>query len=106
VKKGTIEVCKKVQGPDPGFDFKFVIKKDGKEVTSLYLRKNDCTKVKVDEGDYSVTEYVPKECEVTMIHIRGDGHSDVSKAAAWLAVKKGETVTVTFFDRCKRNDCK
>lgn len=105
-KTGTIEVCKKVQGPDPGFEFKFVVKKDGKHVKAFTLKKNECKEVDVEEGKYSVTEYVPKECELTNIHIDGEGSYDISKATAWVKVKKGETVTVTFFDKCKEDDCK
>jgi hypothetical protein len=105
-KTGTIEVCKKVQGPDRDFEFKFVIKKDGKEVKTFTLKKNECKSVDVEVGKFWVTEYVPKECEVTKIEIKGEGSVDLKKATAWVVVKKGETVTVTFFDKCKKEDCK
>lgn len=110
VKKGTIEVCKKVQGPGDHLKFKFVIKKkDGETVKEFTLKKNECKKVDLNEGKYSVTEYVPKGCELKMIHIKSDENDNIKdpkKSTVWVEVKKGKTVKITFFDKCKKEDRK
>lgn len=117
--KGRIEVCKKVLGPGDHLKFKFVIKKkdgkddrtkdgkdDGKVVKEFTLKKNECKKVDVKKGKHSVTEDVPKNCKIKMIHIKGDENKNIKdpkKATVWVDVKKDKTVKVTFFDKCKKD---
>jgi hypothetical protein len=111
---GRIEVCKKVLGPGDHLKFKFVIKKkdrkeDSKIIKEFTLKKNECKKVDVKKGKHSVTEYVPKNCKIKMIHIKDDGNKNIrdpKKATVWVDVKKGKTVKVTFFDKCKKDDRK
>jgi len=110
VKKGKIEVCKKVLGPGDHLKFKFVIKKkDGETIKEFTLKKNECKTVEVHEGKFTVKEDVPKGCELKMIHVKGeenDNIKDPKKAKVWVEVKKDKTVKVTFFDKCKKEDSK
>jgi hypothetical protein len=99
---GVLEVCKKVQGGHGDQKFDFVVKKDKKEV-KLTLKANECRKEKVETGRYSVTEYVPKNCELVKIRIDGKGKSSVKDATAWVEVEKDKTTTVTFFNKCKKD---
>ena len=109
-KKGEIEVCKKVLGPGDHLEFKFVIeKKDGQIVKKFTLEKNECKTVDVDAGKFKIREHLPKGCEVKMIHVKGEDNrniKDPEKARVWVEVKKGESVKVTFFDKCKKDDHK
>ena len=110
MKKGKIEVCKKVQGPGDHLRFKFVIKKkDGHIVKEFTLKKNECKTVHVDEGKFKVKEDVPKGCEVTMIHVKGEHNKNIKdprKPRVWVEVNKHKTVKVTFFDKCKKDSNK
>lgn len=102
---GKIQVCKKLQGPGDHLKFDFTVRKDGHEVAKFSLKKNECRTVEVKQGKYTVTEYVPKNCELVKIEIDGSGRYSLKDATAWVEVEKDKTVKVTFFDKCKRDDC-
>jgi len=109
-KKGEIEVCKKVLGPGDHLEFKFVIKNHyGEIVKKFTLKKNECKTVDVDEGKFKVREHLPKGCKVKMIHVKAEDNENIKdprKAQVWVEVKKGKSVKVTFFDKCKKDGSK